>query len=129
MKIYVIGNPLVPNDRASLILIPALQSVFPLIDFCVVDPNENFPPKNERNLVILDTVQGIRKPMKLRLEDMEVRTKTPVTPHDYDLMMHLLLLQKMRRVDTVIIVGVPEEMKRSQTEELTRLIADISRST
>jgi len=63
LRIYVFGNLLVKEDSSSLKLLPELQKKFPKIEFIVVDPNENFPPAGEKDLIILDTVLGIKEPM------------------------------------------------------------------
>lgn len=107
MTIYVLGNPLMKQDSLPLKLIKDLKKSFPQIKFQVVDPNENFPPQGIRNLFILDTVKGIKKPMILKLDDFEKKEKTPLSPHDYDIHLHLLLLRKMKKVDRITIIGLP----------------------
>ena len=107
MKIYVFGNPLVEEDSLPLRLLPQLQKKFPDIDFMVVDPNENFPPGGERDLIILDTVKGISGVSLLDYSNLALIEKSPISPHDYDLLLHLLLLKKMGRIDTVKIIGFP----------------------
>lgn len=107
MKIYVFGNLLVKEDSAALKILPQLKKLFPQITFKVVDPNENFPPKNERQLIILDTVIGIEEPMVLDLSDFKRKRRMPISPHDYDLLVHLLLLKKMEKIDRVKIIGLP----------------------
>lgn len=106
-KIYIFGNPLIKEDNLPLKLIDKLKKKFPKIDFITTDPNENFPPKGEKNLIILDTVKGIKKPMILDLDDFENKKKTPVSTHDYDLLLHLLLLKKMKKINKVRIIGLP----------------------
>jgi len=64
MKIYVFGNPLVEEDSLAIKLIPSLQKKFPNIQFVIADPNENFPPEGEKDLIIIDTVKGIKKPSR-----------------------------------------------------------------
>lgn len=108
MKIYVFGNPLVEEDSAPLIILPQLKIQFPDIDFIVIDPNENFPPKDERDLIILDVVKGISEVMLLDYSDLALIEKSPVSPHDYDLLLHLLLLKKMGKIDRVKIIGIPQ---------------------
>ena len=110
MKIYVFGNPLVEEDSVPLIILPQLKKQFPDIDFIVVDPNENFPPKGERNLIIFDTVKGISEVTLLDYSDLAAIEKSPVSPHDYDLLLHLLLLKKMGKIDSVKIIGFPYEI-------------------
>ncbi len=111
MKIYVLGNPLVKEDSLPLKLVPRLQKLFPQISFVIVDPNEDFPPREERDLIILDTVLGIKKPMILDLNSFEAKKKTPVSPHDYDLLLHLLLLKKTSKINSVKIISVPPSSK------------------
>ncbi len=114
MKIYVFGNPLVKEDSIPLKLLPDLKKSFPKIEFIITDPNENFPPKDENNLVILDTVIGIKKPLILNLNDFDSKKNTPVSPHDYDLLFHLLLLRKLGKIRTVKIIGLPINFNRKK---------------
>ncbi len=108
MKIYVFGNLLVKQDSYPLKILPNLKKTFSQIKFTVVDPNENFPSKNEKDLIILDTVLGIKKPIILDLDDLKKTKKTSVSLHDYDLLIHLLLLKKLDKLNKVIIIGVPD---------------------
>jgi len=107
MRIYVLGNPLVHEDSIPLRILPKLKKRFPKIEFVVTDPNENFPPKEETNLVILDTVKGIKKPRLFNLDRFVINKKTPISPHDYDLLLHLLLLKKIKKIESVTIIGIP----------------------
>ncbi len=119
MKIYVLGNPLVKKDSLPLKLMPRLQKIFPQINFIIIDPNEDFPPQEERDLIILDTVLGIKKPTILDLNAFEAKKKTPVSPHDYDLLLHLLLLKKTGRLNNVKIIGMPSGSQIEPTLILT----------
>ncbi len=107
MKIYVFGNELVKGDSIALELIPELSRMFPIIQFIEQDPNEQFPPEGEKNPVILDSVQGIQKAVKITIDDLSPIEKTPISPHDYDLLFHLHLLRKMKRIQSAIIIGIP----------------------
>ncbi|MBI4226423.1 hypothetical protein HY612_04910 [Candidatus Roizmanbacteria bacterium] len=128
-KIYVFGNPLIEEDSLPIKLIPSLQKVFPNIDFIVVDPNENFPPEGEKNITIIDTIQDIKKPSILDLEDLKEITNTPITPHDYDLSFHLFLLKKRKKIDRVRIIGIPSWYDRIKMVdivlELERIISNL----
>lgn len=112
MKIYVLGNPLVAEDSLPIKLAFQLKTVFPAINFQIVDPNENFPPIGEKDLIIFDTVIGIKKPMVLDLNSFEKAKQTPVSPHDYDLLFHLLLLMKLKKIRSVKIIGIPPVLNR-----------------
>lgn len=109
MIIYVFGNPVVEKDSLPLKLLPYLKKAFSKIEFKQVDPNENFPPEGEKDLIILDTVLGIKKSTLLDLNDLAEKEKTPISLHDYDLLLHLLLLKKMKKIDRVTIIGIPAD--------------------
>lgn len=123
MKIYVFGNPLVETDKSALVLSRVLARQFPEIEFCVEDPNANFPPGGERDLLILDVVRGIPEVALLDFSDLAAVEKSPVSPHDYDLLLHLLLLKKMDKIGNVRIIGIPYGMKgESALGEVTGII-------
>lgn len=107
MKIYIFGNPLIKEDSVSLLTLHFLRKKFPLVNFITVDPNENFPPQGESDLIILDVVKGVQKVMLLDYSDLASVEKSPVSPHDYDLLLHLLLLKKMGKINEVKIIGIP----------------------
>jgi len=107
MKIYVFGNLWLKEDSLPLKLLPDLKKLFPKIEFIVCDPNENFPPYGEKDLIILDTVKGIKKPMILDFSNLKSIKSTPISPHDYDLMFHLQLLIKLKKINRVKIIGIP----------------------
>ncbi len=122
LKIYVFGNPLVKEDSLPIKLLPDLQKAFPKIEFIVIDPNENFPPSGEKDLTILDTVIGIKKPTILNLDDFGSKGKTPISPHDYDLLFHLLLLIKLKKIYSVKIIGLPQVKTAGVIEKIKNLI-------
>lgn len=107
MRVYIFGNPLVQEDSAALSLRIGLMEKFPEVEFVTADPNDNFPPPGEKNPVILDAVKGIPRTMLLDFSDLASVEKSPVSPHDYDLLLHLLLLKKMAKIETVKIIGIP----------------------
>jgi len=109
MRIYVFGNELLKEDSLPMKLLPELKKEFSQIDFIIADPNENFPPKGEKNLIILDTVKGIKEPLLLTYKNLEEIKKTPISPHDYDLLFHLQLMMKMGKIMSVKIIGFPQE--------------------
>lgn len=126
-KIYVFGNPLVKEDSIPLRLLPDLIKSFPKVTFVVTDPNENFPTQGEKDLIILDTVIGIKKPTVLNLSDFDKNKSTPVSPHDYDLLFHLLLLKKLKKIKYVKIIGIPMSFKEISLSlnYLTELISTL----
>lgn len=113
-RIYVFGNPLVAEDSLPVRLLPKLKNLFPDIDFQVVDPNENFPPDNEKDLVVFDTVFGIDEPRILSLDDFKSNKKTPLSPHDYDFLFYLLLLRKLKKINSIVIIGIPSKLSKDK---------------
>lgn len=105
MTVYVFGNTSSPSDSFPLKLLPKLQEQFPTINFVHADPTENWY-KNEKELVILDTVVGIQKPTLFHSLD-EFEKQSRITPHDYDVYMDLKLLQKTGKIQKITIIGVP----------------------
>ncbi len=124
MKIYVVGNPLVDEDSLPLKILPHLEKLFPKIKFMTVDPNENFPPPNERELFIFDTVGGIKKPQIFTLSDIAHNYKL-ISPHDYDLGVHLLLLKKLKKIDSANIIGIPAKMSIANHRLLDEIISTL----
>jgi len=122
MKIYVFGNTLITGDSVAPDLIPALSLLFPIVQFIEQDPNEQFPPEGEKNPIILDCVQGIQKAVKITIDDLSPIEKTPISPHDYDLLFHLHLLRKMKRIQSAIIIGTPRFARRTEVLRDVELI-------
>ena len=104
INIYVFGNPYLKEDSAPIKILQDLRRALPDVKFIITDPNENFPPNGEKNIIILDTVKGIKKPSLLDLNHLERISKTPNSPHDYDLMFHLQLLKKLKKIEGVKII-------------------------
>lgn len=125
MTIYIFGNPLLLNDSLPLKWKSRLKKLFPEIKFELADPNENFPRTGERNITILDTVVGIKEPMILDLDDFEKNKKSPISPHDYDLLLHLLLLKKLKKINSVKIIGLPNIGNEETFKKLTEVISTL----
>jgi len=124
LRIYVFGNTFVKEDIGALLIMPVLQRKFPEIQFILTDPNEDFPPKKEKDIIILDTVKGISSTTLLDFTNLQNIEKTPISPHDYDLLLHLLLLKKMGKINSVKIIGLP--MYLVIKKELNKTIQIIS---
>ena len=90
---------------------PKLAIKFPHIHFEEADPNENFIP--EEGSLIIDTVQDLDRVTLFNSLDVFEQTQS-VSPHDYDLGFHLRLLQKLRKITNVRIIGVPQKGNRDK---------------
>jgi hypothetical protein len=60
MKVYVFGNEDVPEDRRAIEVAGKLVDTLENVSFIPVKPNEDVPFADERRVVVLDTVQGMR---------------------------------------------------------------------
>ncbi len=110
MKILVFGNPLVKEDSLPLLLLPQLRKEFPNIEFREFDSTEDLH-KEGRNLVILDSAQGMKKAEIVGLDS--IRLDKIYSMHDFDLGCNLKLLKKMRMIDDARIIAVPVGMKKN----------------
>ena len=107
MKVYVVGNELVPEDSMPFRLLSLLRKEFPSIKFEEADPNENFIP--EEDSIIIDTIKGIKKVTLFETLDM-FEQSARISPHDYDLLLHLQLLKKLKKLTSITIIGIPMTM-------------------
>src|SRR3989344_6877711 len=124
MKVYVLGNPLVAADSLPFKLLPKLRIALPNFEFIETDPTENFIP--ETNSIIIDTVLGISKVTKFNSID-EFETFRSVTAHDYDLSLHLQLLKKLGKLNSVAIIGIPARGdQKIVLEKIKSIIVSIS---
>jgi hypothetical protein len=121
MKIYLVGNPILEIDNLPIRLKPLLIQSFPQHEFIETDPNENFLP--EENSIIIDTVVGIKKVQVFNNLELFETHPNSVSPHDYDLGLHLLLLFKLKKIKSIKIIGIPANMDiKSAFNEIKKII-------
>ncbi|MBU2576501.1 MAG: hypothetical protein KKF50_02160 [Nanoarchaeota archaeon] len=108
MKVLVFGNPFLENDSLPLKLLPKLREKFPDIEFKEIDPTEDLD-KQGRDLIILDTVEGIDRVIELNSIE-QLHANKVYSMHDFDLAYNLKLLKKIGKIDSVRIIGVPMEI-------------------
>jgi hypothetical protein len=111
MNIYCIGNILLENDNLPLRLMDRLRPMFPEHKFLEADPNENFFP--EEGSVIIDTVVGTDT-VKLFTSLDDFTSAPHISVHDYDLSFHLKFLQKVGKLPSIRIIGIPQHMDVTQ---------------
>jgi Ni,Fe-hydrogenase maturation factor len=115
--VLVFGNILLEQDSLPVKLLPKLKKEFPEIEFKEFDSVEDLQSEG-RNLLIIDSVKGIKKVQLITKIDSIVTEKI-YSLHDFDLGQSLKLLKKMNMIDDVKIFGVP--MKIKQNEALIQL--------
>ncbi len=112
MKVYVFGNEDVVFDNNALIVADKLKGKIKNMEFIVVKPNEDLPFADEKDVVILDTVEGIGTATVFGNKDLDelVFTKS-LTVHDFDLSFQLKYLKKIGKLNKVTVVGLPAREK------------------
>ena len=120
--IYLVGNPLVDKDSMPLKLAPLLRKEFKDINFVEFDPTENLP-EDTKKLIMIDTVEGLDEP-RIFNDIEQFITQKHYSMHDFDLGWQLKLYKKLRMVEEIQIIGVPEkgELKRI-VEKVKKLIS------
>jgi len=110
MKIYVFGNEYVAEDKRAIEVARELEGAIEDISFVFVRPNEDVPFVNERQVVILDTVQGIQGVALIEGDRIDGLTLSPRgSVHDFDLAFQLRYLKKLGKLGEITIVSIPQE--------------------
>ena len=112
MKVYVFGNKDLELDNKALIAQKKLGAIFPQIEFVEVEPNADLPFERDRQVYIMDTVEGIEEPTLIEDSDLDKLINTSsVSVHDFDLGFQLKYLKKLGKLGNVTIIGLPMEKK------------------
>jgi Ni,Fe-hydrogenase maturation factor len=110
MKVYVFGNEYVPEDRRAIEVAEKLVDTLEDVSFIPVKPNEDVPFADERRIVVLDAVQGIRDVTLIEGEDVDRLILSPRgSVHNFDLAFQLRYLKKIGKLGEVTIVGILQE--------------------
>ncbi len=104
IRVLVFGNPLLEKDSSALQIANSLEASLPGVQFARFDTSEDLEKEGE-NLVILDSVLGIKTPRFIKLQELHLQK--PHSLHDFDLGWNLLLLKKLGKLKTAAIIGVP----------------------
>jgi len=123
--VYVLGNPVVPSDGLPLKIVSKLQKRLPEFSFVHFDPTEEINLETQQELILIDTVIGIKQVTKF--DNLEKFLLSPrVSAHDFDLSVSLRLLEKLGKIKKVTIIGMPTEGKLpaiiSQVENILKSI-------
>jgi Ni,Fe-hydrogenase maturation factor len=110
MRVYVFGNESVAQDKRAIEVARELEGAVDGISFVFVGPNEDVPFVDERRVVILDTVQGIREVTLVEGQEVDGFILAPRgSVHDFDLAFQLRYLKKLDRLGEVSLIGIPQE--------------------
>lgn len=103
-KVFIFGNPDFEPDSLPLLILPELRKRLPDIEFVALDPNEEWG--EDRNITIIDTVEGIKE-VTVFDEISDFVSAPRVTMHDFDALANLQLLKKLGKIEKIKIIGVP----------------------
>ena len=109
MKIYIFGNQDIQEDNMAIEVANKLESKVDNIEFITVKPNEDLPFVNEKNIIIMDTIQGIDKIEIINEKNLDKLELSPRnTVHDFDLGFQLKYLKKIGKLGKVTVIGLPQ---------------------
>jgi Ni,Fe-hydrogenase maturation factor len=110
MNVYVFGNEYVAEDKRAIEVARELEGTIEVISFVFINPNEDAPFVNERHVVILDTVQGLKDVALLEGDQINRLTLSPRgSVHDFDLTFQLRYLKKLGKLGDVTLIGIPQK--------------------
>ena len=110
MNVYVFGNKYVAEDKGAIEVAGELEGTIEGISFVFVNPNEDAPFVNERHVVILDTVQGLKDVALVEGDQINRLTLSPRgSVHDFDLTFQLRYLKKLGKLGDVTLIGIPQK--------------------
>lgn len=125
MNIFVFGNPAYNKDNAVLKTLPYLKKEFPNIKFVLCDPTESWN-KKEKNPIILDTILGISDVTFFESLGKFFMKERNITCHDYDLLMDLSLQKKLRKIESVRIIGLPVDFNlKTHISQLVDIVRNL----
>jgi Ni,Fe-hydrogenase maturation factor len=109
MNVYVFGNKYVAQDKQAIEVARELEDTIEGISFVFVSPNEDAPFVNERHVVILDTVQGLKDVALVEEDQIDRLNLSPRgSVHDFDLSFQLRYLKKLGKLGEVTLIGIPQ---------------------
>ena len=104
MNVFIVGNPDLDFDSLPLRILPRLKKKFPEISFQIKDPNEEWDAS--KDFIIIDTVRGLKK-VKVFSSLKYFISSPKITLHDFDVLDHLKLLEKIGKLPKIKIVAIP----------------------
>ena len=151
MTVFVLGNPDLEDDNVAVRLLPRLKKQFPEITFKHIDPldglgenlicrtsdlpagrqaivriyDKNLNNQKER-IIIIDTIKGISKVTIFNDLSQFAASHRRMTMHDFDLYDELILLQKLKKLPKIAIIGLPWGVSEKDIwNDLTKTIQSI----
>lgn len=110
MNVYIFGNEDLSFDNQAIKVAEKLNGLIDGCDFINIKPNQDLPFVDEKDVVIMDTVEGIEDIKIIEDEDLKNITLAGKTStHDFDLGFQLKYLKKIGKLGKITIIGLPME--------------------
>ena len=110
MKVYVFGNEDLSFDSQAIKVAEKLEGLIGDCEFVNIKPNQDLPFVGEKNVVIMDTVEGIDDIKIIKNEDLNnISLAGKTSAHDFDLGFQLKYLKKIGKLGKITIIGLPME--------------------
>lgn len=127
-EVLCFGNPYLDIDNSVFRVIKGLKAEgFKFIKcgfFTELLKHAEDGREELKELIILDTVKGITKPIVITDLD-KLKNNRPVSLHDFDLAFNLKLLKETGRIKGIRIIGIPES---GNTEDIKKRVLALLRS-
>ncbi|MDD2822755.1 MAG: hypothetical protein PHQ59_01610 [Candidatus Daviesbacteria bacterium] len=109
MDIYIFGNKDIAEDNLAFKVLRKIKGKITNLNFIVVAPNEDLPFADKKNVIILDTIQGINEVTVFdeTFLDKLIFSKS-ISVHDFDLGFQLAYLQKLGKLKNITVIGLPQ---------------------
>jgi hypothetical protein len=108
MKVYVFGNEDIEIDKRAFNVSEKLKDKIKNIEFIKIKPNEDVPFIDEKFVVILDTIEGIKNVIEICDNELDKLILPPRSSvHDFDLGFQIKYLKKIGKLGKVTIIGLP----------------------
>lgn len=121
MKIYILGNPLLKEDRLALDVTEELKKRLKDVEFVEFDPIEDVGGE----VLFMDVVKGIED-VKL-IEEECFESSRAYSLHDLDLSQMLPLLKKAGKLKSFRLIAIPFRMEKEKAvEKVERLLKTLS---
>jgi Ni,Fe-hydrogenase maturation factor len=116
------GNKFIEMDSLPLILYKKLKNKIPSVEFVHCEsPNEIMDYADYDNVFILDTVKGIRDVSIICDLDL-LKERKIFTSHDFDLGFFLKVLNSIKKMKNIKIIGIPTSYKEDEAEKKVKKI-------